>query len=102
MWSDLIYSNLNECIFPEKCEENDTWETNSGGWFLHPQVGDVSGEMTVPATSTKTDSYVGFNNINVDDEIMAAIRTELLNKLPQAQVSYKIHKKVVIINNNNN
>ncbi|EEZ99620.2 uncharacterized protein LOC103313170 isoform X2 [Tribolium castaneum] len=56
-------------------------DVNGGGWFLHPQSGDVSGEMVVP-TNAGGDSYVGFN---VDDEIMAAIRTELLNKLPQAQ-----------------
>ncbi|XP_044259276.1 uncharacterized protein LOC123007849 isoform X2 [Tribolium madens] len=60
--------------------ENGSWDTNGSGWFLHPQSSDISGEITV--STAGTDSYVGFN---VDDEIMAAIRTELLNKLPQAQ-----------------
>ncbi|XP_063919861.1 uncharacterized protein LOC135134908 isoform X2 [Zophobas morio] len=65
-----------------KIEDNNCWDNNGGGWFLHPQSNhDISGEMTVPSNAN-TDSYVGFN---VDDEIMAAIRTELLNKLPQAQ-----------------
>lgn len=60
-----------------------SWDTNGSGWFLHPQSNDISGEMTV-SLNTNSASYVGFN---MDDEIMAAIRTELLNKLPQAQVN---------------
>nr|XP_022912483.1 uncharacterized protein PF11_0213-like isoform X2 [Onthophagus taurus] len=54
------------------------WESG-GGWFLHPQSNseELSGQIAVQA-----DSYVGFS---MDDEIMAAIRNELLNKLPHAQ-----------------
>lgn len=66
----------------ENGKESKNWEAGEG-WFLHPQSNeDVSGQMEVcePGTST---SYVGFS---MDDEIMAAIRNELLQKLPHAQV----------------
>ncbi|XP_056647700.1 uncharacterized protein LOC130452439 [Diorhabda sublineata] len=54
---------------------------NGGGWFLHPQpTNELSGEIQVQ--SPCTDSYVGFG---IDDEIMSAIRNELLTKLPHAQ-----------------
>lgn len=52
---------------------------------MHPQSNeDVSGQMEVcePGNSA---SYVGFS---MDDEIMAAIRNELLQKLPHAQVFF--------------
>lgn len=63
-----------------------SWE-NSGGWFLHPQTSneDPVGEMQIQPVAT--DSYVGFG---IDDEIMSAIRNELLSKLPHAQVSAAI------------
>lgn len=62
--------------------ENKNWEAG-GGWFLHPQSNeDVSGQMEICETGNST-SYVGFS---MDDEIMAAIRNELLQKLPHAQV----------------
>jgi hypothetical protein len=73
---------LKSDVGSKKQDNSSSWDTNGGGWFLHPQSNsDISGELTV-SSSSNTDSYVGFN---VDDEIMAAIRTELLNKLPQAQ-----------------
>jgi hypothetical protein len=79
-----LYSNLKSTDFFFFVDNSSSWDTNGGGWFLHPQSNsDISGELTV-SSSSNTDSYVGFN---VDDEIMAAIRTELLNKLPQAQVN---------------
>lgn len=63
-------------------EDGKSWEAG-GGWFLHPQSNeDVSGEMEVCESGSST-SYVGFS---MDDEIMAAIRNELLQKLPHAQV----------------
>lgn len=59
------------------------WESeNSGGWYLHPQDNnddDLQGEID---TSQKDDSYIRFS---MDDEVMAAIRNELMIKLPQAQ-----------------
>lgn len=62
--------------------DNKNWEAGEG-WFLHPQSNeDVSGQMEVQETGNST-SYVGFS---MDDEIMAAIRNELLQKLPHAQV----------------
>lgn len=69
-----------------------------GGWFLHPQssakesANDLStNKESTPTTSTSTsdDSYVGFN---MDDEIMAAIRNELLTKLPHAQRASSDHQ----------
>ncbi|KAL3284214.1 hypothetical protein HHI36_018377 [Cryptolaemus montrouzieri] len=55
------------------------WEP-SGGWFLHPQSSNsVSGQMT---EQKDTGSYVKFG---MDDEILAALRGELLAKLPHAQ-----------------
>ncbi|XP_049818372.1 uncharacterized protein LOC109603335 isoform X2 [Aethina tumida] len=62
-------------------DQNGTWGAG-GGWFLHPQTSneDVSGEITI--AKSDSDSYVGFS---MDDEIMAAIRNELLSKLPHAQ-----------------
>ena len=62
-----------------------SWETG-GGWFLHPQnnLEEPSGKMEVTKENVP-DTYVSFN---VDDEIMTAIRNELLTKLPHAQVSF--------------
>lgn len=61
---------------------NGSWEAG-GGWFLHPQSNeDVSGHMDVTQASD-SESYVGFT---IDYEVMAAIRNELLQKLPHAQV----------------
>lgn len=58
------------------------WEPGEG-WFLHPQTNtEVSGQIEVSQGGGE-ESYVGFS---MDDEIMAAIRNELLMKLPQAQV----------------
>lgn len=74
----------------ENGKENKNWEAGEG-WFLHPQSNeDVSGQMEVcePGTST---SYVGFS---MDDEIMAAIRNELLQKLPHAQVDLHMVLKI--------
>lgn len=60
---------------------NSSWESGEG-WFIHPQTSEeVSGEMQISASTS--DSYVGFG---IDDEIMSAIRNELLSKLPHAQV----------------
>lgn len=68
-----------ENVKPDESKDNTNWETG-GGWFLHPQSNeDVSGQMEINSTS-----YVGFS---MDDEIMAAIRNELLQKLPHAQGS---------------
>ncbi|CAH1129888.1 unnamed protein product [Ceutorhynchus assimilis] len=69
----------------ENAEENQAsgqWES-SGGWFLHPQSSNdkLSGDI-VPQPSTSKGSYIGFG---MDDEIMTAIRNELLEKLPHAQ-----------------
>nr|CAH7759744.1 unnamed protein product [Callosobruchus chinensis] len=63
----------------EDCK--DSWESG-GGWFLHPQTYNEcpSGELQMQPTTS--DSYVGFG---IDDEIMSAIRNELLSKLPHAQ-----------------
>ncbi|XP_017779012.1 PREDICTED: uncharacterized protein LOC108564462 [Nicrophorus vespilloides] len=61
----------------------DNWDGGaSGGWFLHPQTNgdDLTGQLEIP----QDDSYVRFS---MDDEVMAAIRNELLTKLPQAQRS---------------
>ncbi|KAF5304433.1 hypothetical protein FQR65_LT07963 [Abscondita terminalis] len=68
---------------------NKTYECESAfgpattqGWFLHPQSNsDVSGQMEA-SPEKAAESYVGFS---VDDEIVAALRNELLMKLPQAQ-----------------
>ncbi|KAG5873397.1 hypothetical protein JTB14_017984 [Gonioctena quinquepunctata] len=62
-------------------QDGGSWE-NGGGWFLHPQTtnNDLRGEMQIQ--SPQTESYVGFG---IDDEIMSAIRNELLTKLPHAQ-----------------
>ncbi|CAH1170022.1 unnamed protein product [Phaedon cochleariae] len=59
-----------------------SWESG-GGWFLHPQsnTDDLCGEMQMQP-SRKSDTYVGFG---IDDEIMSAIRNELISKLPHAQ-----------------
>lgn len=66
----------------ENKTDNKNWEIGEG-WFLHPQSNeDVSGQMEVSEPSSST-SYVGFS---MDDEIMTAIRNELLQKLPHAQV----------------
>lgn len=63
-------------------DSQDSWESGEG-WFLHPQSNEeLSGEIQVSSSST-SDSYVGFG---IDDEIMSAIRNELLSKLPHAQV----------------
>lgn len=43
---------------------------------------ELTGEMNIIENSN-TDSYVGFS---MDDDVMSAIRNELLMKLPQAQV----------------
>ncbi|XP_023311897.1 uncharacterized protein LOC108913857 isoform X2 [Anoplophora glabripennis] len=66
----------------EDAVDNAAWGSG-GGWFLHPQTGnkEPSGTMEVRENAG---SYVGFG---IDDEIMAAIRNELLNKLPHAQVA---------------
>lgn len=61
--------------------EQDSWEMKEG-WYLHPQSTDISGEMNVDQT-VDSESYVGFG---MDEEVMAAIRNELLEKLPRAQV----------------
>ncbi|CAH0546280.1 unnamed protein product [Brassicogethes aeneus] len=77
----FIINRLDDDDDDDEKDEGGTWESG-GGWFLHPRSNDedVSGEME---TNTKhKDSYVGFN---MDDEIMAAIRNELLTKLPHAQ-----------------
>lgn len=65
------------------------------GWFLHPQSNEeVSGEMEVSEVGNSA-SYVGFS---MDDEIMAAIRNELLQKLPHAQVIFvfRSEKRTII------
>ncbi|CAH1955895.1 unnamed protein product [Acanthoscelides obtectus] len=64
-------------------DSKDSWESG-GGWFLHPQTYNEcpSGELQIQPTTS--DSYVGFG---IDDEIMSAIRNELLSKLPHAQGS---------------
>ncbi|XP_030751016.1 uncharacterized protein LOC115878607 isoform X2 [Sitophilus oryzae] len=66
----------------KKDKEENNWESG-GGWFLHPQFQNdkLTGDIE-PQASTSKGSYVGFG---VDDEIMAAIRNELLEKLPHAQ-----------------
>ncbi|XP_066257637.1 uncharacterized protein [Euwallacea similis] len=58
------------------------WETG-GGWFLHPQSNNdkLNGDLE-PQAGTNKGSYIRFG---MDDEIMTAIRNELLEKLPQAQ-----------------
>lgn len=61
--------------------DNSTWGSG-GGWFLHPQTSNKEPSGTIEVKEN-TGSYVGFG---IDDEIMAAIRNELLNKLPHAQV----------------
>lgn len=74
-------------MYFKKDNTSGNWEAG-GGWFLHPQSNDdVSGKLDAPSTSTST-SYVGFS---MDDEIMAAIRNELLEKLPHAQVTFDIN-----------
>lgn len=61
----------------------DGWGRNEG-WYLHPQIKeDLSGEMEVGSSSSSNTSYVGFG---VDDELMSAVRDELIRKLPHAQV----------------
>lgn len=65
---------------------------NSSGWFLHPQA--ISKDIPIktqetPSTSAPDESYVGFS---MDDEIMAAIRNELLTKLPHAQRASSDHQ----------
>ncbi|KAL1501350.1 hypothetical protein ABEB36_006685 [Hypothenemus hampei] len=69
-----------------KVEEHDNEEGHfepSGGWFLHPQSNNdqLTGDID-PQPSTSTGSYIKFG---VDDELMTALRNELLEKLPQAQ-----------------
>ncbi|CAG9854337.1 unnamed protein product [Phyllotreta striolata] len=55
---------------------------NGGGWFLHPQpTSDLCGNIEIQSPSN-TESYIGFG---IDDEVMSAIRNELLSKLPHAQ-----------------
>lgn len=77
-------------VVDEACEVSDGTENGKNwvagqGWFLHPQSNeDVSGEMEVSEAGNSA-SYVGFS---MDDEIMAAIRNELLQKLPHAQVIF--------------
>ncbi|XP_074032381.1 uncharacterized protein isoform X3 [Leptinotarsa decemlineata] len=77
----------NNTFVKESSNSNDqnvgSWE-NGGGWFLHPQTtnDDPIGEMQIQ--NSQTESYVGFG---IDDEIMSAIRNELLSKLPHAQGS---------------
>lgn len=59
----------------------DIWERNEG-WYLHSQTKeDLSGEMEIGSSSSE--SYVGFG---IDDEVMLALRNELIKKLPHAQV----------------
>ncbi|KAI4470225.1 serine/threonine-protein kinase lmtk1 [Holotrichia oblita] len=65
---------------------------NGSGWFLHPQA--ISKDIPTktqetPSTSAPDESYVGFS---MDDEIMAAIRNELLTKLPHAQRASSDHQ----------
>ncbi|XP_050314355.1 uncharacterized protein LOC126748868 isoform X2 [Anthonomus grandis grandis] len=56
---------------------------SGGGWFLHPQSGNsnLSGDIE-PQPGNSKGTYVGFG---MNDEIMTAIRNELLEKLPHAQ-----------------
>ncbi|KAF5303937.1 hypothetical protein FQA39_LY01722 [Lamprigera yunnana] len=82
---ETIVLNKTEVLNKTK-DLNSTYDLESTdsnqGWFLHPQSNStVSGQMehTEPKGS---ESYVGFS---VDDEIVAALRNELLMKLPQAQ-----------------
>ncbi|KAK5642085.1 hypothetical protein RI129_008252 [Pyrocoelia pectoralis] len=68
--------------FPPDGIDKGTPSTSGQGWYLHPQGNaPVTGEMEVCQTGD-AESYVGFS---VDDEIVAALRNELLMKLPQAQ-----------------
>lgn len=61
--------------------DGDSWERNEG-WYLHPQTKEeLSGEMEIASSSSE--SYVSFG---IDDELMSAIREELIRKLPHAQV----------------
>ncbi|KRT78379.1 hypothetical protein AMK59_7934, partial [Oryctes borbonicus] len=101
--------------FTKECEENpnatfdvstsktsdqieiDPWEAassnrSSGGWFLHPQSTSTDTPTKSQETTSTTapeESYVGFS---MDDEIMAAIRNELLTKLPHAQRASSDHQ----------
>ncbi|KAB0793142.1 hypothetical protein PPYR_12762 [Photinus pyralis] len=62
--------------------EKDSAPGSGQGWYLHPQENaPVTGELEMCQTGD-AESYVGFS---VDDEIVAALRNELLMKLPQAQ-----------------
>ncbi|XP_072377014.1 uncharacterized protein [Diabrotica undecimpunctata] len=74
-------NNVKEPTLEGLTDLNEGSFENGGGWFLHPQpTSDLSGEIQVQSPST--DTYVGFG---IDDEIMSAIRNELLTKLPHAQ-----------------
>ncbi|XP_044767099.1 uncharacterized protein LOC123322999 isoform X2 [Coccinella septempunctata] len=67
--------SMEECASDEQ-DESGTWDS-SGGWFLHPQSsGSVSGQITEQRDVR-----------SMDDEILAALRGELLAKLPHAQGS---------------
>ncbi|XP_045462798.1 uncharacterized protein LOC123672648 [Harmonia axyridis] len=61
-------------------DESGTWES-SGGWFLHPQSSSsISGQIEQKGLKNS-------DRFGMDDEILAALRGELLAKLPHAQGS---------------
>ncbi|XP_066148993.1 uncharacterized protein [Euwallacea fornicatus] len=79
---ESVESNVKKEYFILESQINGQWESG-GGWFLHPQSNSdkLNGDLeSQPGTSKG--SYIRFG---MDDEIMTAIRNELLEKLPQAQ-----------------
>lgn len=72
-------------------EEESIWKsTSDGGWFLHPQVdGILTGNILKPmGEGDDKDFSAGFD---VDDDILAAVRSELMAKLPHAQRASNDH-----------
>ncbi|KAK4877002.1 hypothetical protein RN001_009508 [Aquatica leii] len=69
-----------DCNFTFNAESTE----NNQGWFLHSQPNaTLSNQMEPSASHDKlSESYIAFS---VDDEVVAALRNELLMKLPQAQ-----------------